>query len=255
MAKTELKISPQTRSRLLFERELQIDLANKNIVSQREILDGLVLQQSKLEKQRDALLKSSVLCIFMLIFIQNGGDIKLPGFDIQISEIPAIEIFLVLVGAFSIFMMNLSFISVNAYSGLIDQYSKLYSGPVDQEIFSASLSPDWLVLKVLRCNFNFFHSVYIQPGKVGRFHLIASELIIQSIFLVFVSLIYLYLLYYSVFQIENTITGLVVKSVSVVVIFSSVYLQWVSEAEFKHFVEENSDDVDTQNRDTEKAQR
>ena len=150
-------LSALVKARILFADEIKIADKAENKIFTEDFLQSLVAQKINMIAQRDNMLKSFVILIFSVYLVSNGSSISIPGFGIQLSEIPGLLTLLILVVPVLSIMWSMSHISVQGYDALIDQIiiaKKSDFGIVDPDIIKAAYEPYHFSLKFFRKKFN-----------------------------------------------------------------------------------------------------
>lgn len=115
----------------------------------RNVLDGLVAQRSKIEAQQDKLIRSLTISLFFAFIAWHGGTIQIPGTGASIAEVPAFLELSLISAAFSVLMITYTFLSVQIYTAIISAVASdvLAKNKLDPDLFSAAQAPVWLFFK------------------------------------------------------------------------------------------------------------
>ncbi|MFN3211934.1 MAG: hypothetical protein ACE37M_02400 [Henriciella sp.] len=232
------RYSAQVRSRLLFQREVDLASAGENKYYSKETYDGIVQQRAAIEKQRNTFLRNVFFCIFAMILVSNGQDISLPILNVSLASIPGLNPLLSIYAAITIFFSCVYGISVGAYTGLMDQFSIKMTGnsSVDPDILSASKAPQQLFLKIFRVRFNTFHPVHIEPTPFSRIvYYSATLLALLPIMLIFVFM-YIYVVYFCLNHVGDDWIGTSSKVITISTLVISLYLHMIADWPLKQKV-------------------
>jgi len=233
------RLSAQVRARLLFNTEVAIDAINKLGFINDDLLKGLVEQRKLMEKQRSDFARNMVLLIFVMYLTSNGQNLTIPGTTIQLSGIPGLSMFLGFLVSMHLVLIAMTGISVGAYSGLIYQISMRKFGDtvVDPDIHTASLAPQWLMIKLFQSPFNPHHAVHINPRRSGRAVYWLAHNLGGLIFTSLFGLIYIYVAHFLIITLPNDVFGLATKITCLLLCAYSIFLHFASNAPFAQDVD------------------
>lgn len=243
---SEQKLSAQVRARLLFDREADIDAANKVGIVTNEFLEKLAKQKFELEKQRNGMLMGIFAMTFLMFFVANGQDMTLPYLNIKLSNVPGLNALIGLLMAFFLLLVQTTGISIGAYSGLMESVAKKRSADtlIDPDIVSASVVPLQMVFKVLSSQFNIYHPVHIVPKRFGSFVYWVAINFIAMLFFVITLLIFAYTGYFLIMHVPNSVFGIGAKAVGFAVMTAAILLNIAADWAFSQKVYSlHSDDL------------
>lgn len=222
--------SAQVRGRLLFRTELEIDYQQPPHVFDREVLGGLVEQYNHMNNQRDNLLKGLMINVFAMFLVANGQDFDVPGINLTLSAIPALKPFLLFVAATQMVLCVLIGSSVATYRGLIEEFSIKAAdvSPVDPEIITSSILPNWLVIKIFRKKFSFYHDARIKPARATSLIYQFCNASMGIFFFTCIAAVYLFIVGFGLLYVGNDVFSVIVKVVSFMALFVSVVVHFAA---------------------------
>lgn len=163
-------ISIMVRVRLLFLREIRIDLGGGTRLFDQSYLLRLVEAKKSIDQQTHKTLSFSVVITLLLYLLIQGLDPKVPLWNLSLSSVPGVFVFLSLLASYSLALSVYSFFNSQTYSALIDQVILLGTGEglLDGDLFKAGLTEEWLLFKALRRDFSFYAPPDLVFGRIGK---------------------------------------------------------------------------------------
>ena len=140
---------------MTFGHELQLDSEG---LLRGSVFDGLVENLKIAVHRRDQMLRSLAIANSVLFLLLNGHGWRIPGFDVDIANLPAVVELTSLYVSVGFLFLCLAFVNEQCYSGLINQYGVNDSKPsaIDPDFINASKQFTELFLKVYRAKLNFW---------------------------------------------------------------------------------------------------
>jgi hypothetical protein len=231
-----IELNLLVKMRLLFSDELKIaSHAEERIFSENFVREALNQKLVHAIEQRN-IIKGLFFLIFASYIFLNGSDISVPGLGISLKNIPGVLPLLIVVGSFSVGMLIVNFINLQAYDALIDQFVLRMSGNgfIDPDIIKSSLEPFHFVHKLFRKQFNIHDKNTFEIGRAGKIFNI-FVLLFLSLFL-FVPMIFFmfYFLIISFLYLETDYLGNFARVFCLISFVFSVLLILSIVVNFKH---------------------
>lgn len=116
---------------------------------------------------QDRSIKSVATADIGLSFILFGKNIKIPGTDFGLQDIPAATEVLTVVATFGFLTFCMAFANAQSYQAILEQFSnrKARKYGIDPDFITYGDIFSQVYIKVFRFKMNFFGSDYFVPGK------------------------------------------------------------------------------------------
>ncbi|MGW6778326.1 hypothetical protein ACWF50_09770 [Brucella pseudogrignonensis] len=160
-----LKLSPNVRLRMTFEREMFLDK------DEQVFNDGLYQKYLKMYERaalrQEALLKSLMITDGVLALFLSGKDIVIPTTSISIRDFPAALEILMLFSSFGFMFLCLAFANTQAYLAICNQFTIRTAAKynVDPDFISAADIFTEFHIKLFRSKMNIFGIDFFEAGK------------------------------------------------------------------------------------------
>ncbi|MCY1664859.1 hypothetical protein [Rhizobium sp. SL86] len=162
--KLKLKLSPNVRLRMTFEREMLLD--------EDESIFNDVLHKKYLEMydrgiaKQEALLKAALLSDGLLALLLFGKNVTIPGTSIGIQDIPAAAEVMTLFASLNFLVLSLAFMNAQAYQAICEQFTIRLAAKrgIDPDFLSAAHMSTEFYLKLFRKKMNIFGEDFFDAG-------------------------------------------------------------------------------------------
>jgi hypothetical protein len=117
--------------------------------------------------KQDAILKSFIITDFALALLVFGKNLTIPVIGIGLRDLPAAREALTVLSAFSFLMLSLTFLNVQLYHAIIEQFIIRRARPhmIDPDFITAADVYTELYLKAFRSKMNIFGNDFYDAGK------------------------------------------------------------------------------------------
>jgi hypothetical protein len=199
---SKLKLSAQVRARILFGREVEIDTnTGANLIND-EIFLGLLERRQNIARQRDRIVRSIFVMIALVYALGNEWTVQIPGIQVSIENESYLTGAILCFASLGIMQMMVNFGAEQSYDSLIDQIiiKKSKNTIIDPDIIKAAYQDNFLILKVLRKNFNIYHedTIKLRPFATFLYGAVVSSIVfvwVSFFFVVSALIVYLSLAY------------------------------------------------------------
>lgn len=159
-----LRLSPNVRLRMTFEREMQLD-EDGSIFTDELHQKYLMMHQRTLDRQ-DGILKTVAISDGLLALLLFGKNITIPGAGIGIQDLPAAVEVLTVFTSFNFMVLCLAFINAQSYQAIIQQFSNRRAAKkgIDPDFLSAADTFTEIYLKLFRAKMNIFGPDFFDAG-------------------------------------------------------------------------------------------
>lgn len=163
-----LKLSPNVRLRMTFEREMILDKEEK--VFNDNIYHKYIKMYERATTRQDALMKSFMMADGLLAIFLFGKDFSIPGISISIRDFPAALEILTLFASFSFMILCLAFANAQAYMAICSQFANRTAQKynIDPDFISASDIYTEFHIKLFRPKMNIFGIDFFEAGRGYR---------------------------------------------------------------------------------------
>lgn len=164
----KLELGPNVRLRLTVAEEMRLD-PNEEIFTG-ELHSKYIAMRDVAERQVQGTIKGVVYADIGLSLLLFGKNVKIPGIDFGIQDIPAAVEVLTVLASFCFLVLCQAFVNSQCYLAVIDQFSI-------REASKRGIDPDFLTygnvfsqifLKAFRTDMNFYGSDFFKPRKRYR---------------------------------------------------------------------------------------
>lgn len=160
-----LKLSPNARLRMTLEQEMLLD-PERSIFNDRLRAQYLEMHKEAVKRQ-EAISKTLVYTDIALAMLLFGKNIKIPGLDIGISDIPfGLQAF-ALLSSISFLFLSYAFLNSQLYHAIIEIFDQrdARSNGIDPDFITSATVYTELWLKVFRKKMNFFGVDFYEASK------------------------------------------------------------------------------------------
>lgn len=163
--KFTLKLSPNVRLRMTFEREMLLD-ADGSIFNDTLHQKYLEMHNRALAKQ-EAILKAALLSDGLLALLLFGKTVTIPGTSIGFQDLPAAVEVLTMLASFSFMVLSLAFVNAQAYQAICEQFTNRLGAKkgIDPDFISSAYTLTELYLKLFRAKMNIFGDDFFDAGR------------------------------------------------------------------------------------------
>ncbi|TAU80461.1 hypothetical protein ELI41_29585 (plasmid) [Rhizobium leguminosarum] len=164
----KLSLSPNARLRMTVQNEMTLD-KDGSVYNDTLYQKYLAMHAKALTKQ-EGLLKSLTFVDAALALVLFGKNVKIPGTDVGLQDIPATVQVLTALSSFAFLMVSLSFLNAQCYLAIIEQFNirKARSQHLDPDFITAADTFTELYLKAFRSQLNFHGIDFFEPGRGYR---------------------------------------------------------------------------------------
>ena len=230
----EQRLSALVRTRLLFNREIDIDRASETPKFDQAYLLRVLEMKKLVDQQMNKLLVSATASTLFFYVLGKGMDPVLPIWGLKLTAVPGILIFITLFSAYAMAMAAYAFYNSQTYLALIDGLI-LYddkNGVIDTDMIKASYETEWLIFKALRRDFSFYTPVHINYRSLGKaVNSVTLSMMYMVAMLPFLALI-VAVPYLAATFLDNDVIGIATKSFVVLCVASVVFLMAITTLEF-----------------------
>jgi hypothetical protein len=162
---SDFTLSPNVRLRMTVAEEMRLDPNNE--VFNDELHAKYVSMYSEAERQLHGSAKGVVYADTGLCLLLFGKNVKIPGIDFGIQDIPAATEVLTVFASFYFLVMCQAFANTQCYLAIIEQFShrKALKLGIDPEYITYADVFSQTFLKAFRFEMSYFGSDFFQPGK------------------------------------------------------------------------------------------
>lgn len=177
----DLQFGPNVRLRMTVAEEMRLD-TNREVFTD-DLQAKYVSMHQEAEKQQQASLKGLVIADIGLALLLFGKNVRIPGTDLGIQDIPAATEVLTVAAAFYFLVLCQAFANTQCYHAIIEQFS-------NRRALKFGIDPDYVTygnvfsqvyLKAFRTQMNVFGRDFFVPRKRYRtFYGLVMVLLILS---------------------------------------------------------------------------
>ncbi|MBB3218359.1 hypothetical protein FHW72_003464 [Ochrobactrum sp. RC6B] len=199
----KLKLSPNVRLRMTFEREMTLDKEEK--VFNNSLYQKYLSMYERAASRQDTLLRSLVIADGILAIFIFGKDISIPHTELSIREFPAALEILTFFASFSFMMLCLSFANTQAYLAICNQFTNRIAMKynIDPDFISASDIFTEFHIKLFRPKMNIFGIDFFEAGYGYRWFY-SSLLFLLSIIVISIIALHMSIIGYAIYLISST---------------------------------------------------
>lgn len=159
-----LKLSPNVRLRMTFEREMSLD--DEGSIFTTELHQKFISMHGRALTRQDALLKGTFVGDALLALLLFGKNITIPGTSIGIQDLPAAVEVLTIFASFSFMMLSLNFVNTQAYQAIVEQFTirQARTKNIDPDFLTSADVFTELYLKIFRREMNIFGPDFFDAG-------------------------------------------------------------------------------------------
>ncbi|NTJ00342.1 hypothetical protein G6L07_08390 [Agrobacterium rhizogenes] len=161
----DLPMGPYVRLRMSVAEEMRLDTDNEVFTD--ELQAKYISMHSEAEKQQQASFKGVILADVGLALILFGKNVKIPGTDLGLQDIPAATEVLTVLASFCFLALCQSFANTQSYQAILEQFS-------NRKALKHGIDPDYLTfgdvlsqvyLKAFRAKMNNFGADFYVPRR------------------------------------------------------------------------------------------
>ncbi|KQR33997.1 hypothetical protein ASF91_08655 [Rhizobium sp. Leaf155] len=162
------ELGPNVRLRLTVAEEMRLD-PNEEIFTD-ELHSKYIAMQKEAERQLQAAIKGVVYADIGLSLLLFGKNVKIPGIDFGIQDIPAAIEVLTVLASFCFLVLCQSFANSQCYLAVIDQFSirKALKRGIDPDFLTFGNVFSQIFIKAFRADMNIYGSDFFIPRKRYR---------------------------------------------------------------------------------------
>lgn len=164
----DLPLNPNVRLRMTVAEEMRLD--TKHEVFTDDMQAKYISMHLEADKQQQAAMKGLVLADIGLALILFGKNVKIPGTDLGVQDIPAATEVLTVAASFFFLVVCQAFANTQCYQAIIEQFS-------NRRALKLGIDPDYLTfgnvlsqvyLKAFRTKMNVFGRDFFVPRRRYR---------------------------------------------------------------------------------------
>lgn len=227
------RVSMFTSNELLRQKRLGYNKIDK------EFLEGLIKQKAKIEGEQSKIVGLFFLSLFLAFVAWSGGNIKIPGTGVSISEVPAFLELSLIISTLSIFLFTCSFLSAQTYGAIISLVANeiILENKIDADIILASQYPSWIFLKFFQRNPLIGRNPPYRISNSGAyFYGFLTSLIMLIIIVLFIISIFS-VIYIAHSGLSNNLVGWIVYITCFAIIFATFLCVMVNFIGFEHEID------------------
>ncbi len=179
--KFDLELDPHVRLRMTVAEEMRLD--ENNEVFTEELHAQYISMQQEADRQLQTALKGAVYADIGLCLLLFGKNVKIPGTDFGLQDIPAATEVLTVIASFFFLVLFQAFANNQCYLAIIDQFSirKALRRGIDPDFITYGKVFSQVYLKAFRGQMNTWGSDFFQPKKAyKRFYWFVTVLLALS---------------------------------------------------------------------------
>ncbi|MCP8897371.1 hypothetical protein KYK29_20785 [Shinella daejeonensis] len=163
--KFAIKLSPNVRLRMTFEREMLLD--DDGTVFNDTLHQKYLEMHSRTLAKQEALLKTALLSDGLLALLLFGKNVTIPGTSIGFQDLPAAVEVLTVFASFSFMVLSLAFMNAQAYQAICEQFTIRLAAKkgIDPDFISSAYTSTELYIKLFRPKMNIFGEDFFVAGR------------------------------------------------------------------------------------------
>lgn len=165
MAPLKLTMSPNIRIRMTLDKEIDCDRDQKIFTP--ELFKEYLQRHSEAITRQNNLMKSTLLTDAALALLISGKNIKIPGLEMDLSDLPVAQEVLIIMSSMAFMLFCISFINAQLYEAIVQTLARrrLSTPLVDPEFVSAAYTFTELHLKATREKMNIWGVDFFTPSR------------------------------------------------------------------------------------------
>jgi hypothetical protein len=160
-----LDLSPNVRLRMTVAEEMRLDPQEE--VFNDALHDKYISMHREAANQQNAALKTLMISDLGLALLLFGKNIKIPGTDFGIQDIPAANEVLTVAATFGFLTLSMAFLNSQCYQAILEQFyiRRAAKWGIDPDFLAFGNIFSQVYLKAFRRKMNSFGIDFFDPGK------------------------------------------------------------------------------------------
>lgn len=165
---SELKLSPLTRSYILFSDEVDFDASAEVGIIDDKTIERLVDKKQEIEGLRDTNIRAFLIFTGLSGLIASEFSIKTNFVSLDTGNVDILSFVLLCFSALSMLMISIHLMNAQVYDALISAAVKKRTkgDQVDPDVVKAQYEPTYLWMKLFRDNFHVTTDRYFYPKGI-----------------------------------------------------------------------------------------